>query len=100
MDISPADFLNLLIKCDDACDVLYEFNKNNRLLNLNGKHLLGERYDERNMRVVRAYMSNLQNVERGLTLEELFEAFEKYYADILAAIAIERAMFQARMTQK
>lgn len=100
MDISPADFLNLLMKCDDAGDVLYECNKNNPLLRLNGKHLLGDRYNERNMRVVREYTPHLQNVKRDFTLKELFDAFEKYHADILTAIAIERAMSKARMTQK
>lgn len=100
MDITPNEFLELLKECEQKCDVLRLYNQNHPLLRFSDINLSQDQYNQRNRQIVREYNSNLKNVKRDLTFEELFDAFIKFRADLMAAIVIEHVSFKAPTTQK
>ncbi len=91
MSTSAEAVLELLRECENISEALYQLNKKHPLMKLSGRELSHENHLERNLIVVREYISTLKNTQRIPTIEQLFIAFGKYHIDLVTALTIERA---------
>jgi len=96
MNFSRNDVLELQRECEDKNAVLYTLNKRHFLIEFSARHVSDSRTEEHYLTIVKHYLTYLKEMKRRPTLNEFFIAFGEYYADLIAAIAIEKAKCTSR----